>query len=412
MPFDDCSSISIGPLEYQNDDDCSGVSWDEDLSRQLENSLANITTNTRDDDNEDGDDHNHDAPTITSSIGCGSTTNGRRTPASHRQMLMRLPAASASRQEVNELVLALLRENEEKDQELISLKIQLAKQKEKFDALSNKLSKCQVDHEIYKAAAAATNMAQQQQQNATASSSVHSSVTAPPRRRIERRFSLSGISSSLNRGSGGGGLSSSFTSKNSNNGSMQMLIDSNGKLMEENKRLEVSVAGLRRSYQSYIKLSVQSESTDKDVIDLLQQEVASLRTQLNLPPTAVVGVPSSLLEKKNQSMIRQSYTTQPSSSVDTYTIDEHKEDEQYHHDYTTSQQDGDEITEDDLYNDVEENEDEKKSTRDFCKSESELLVDFNNTKRQVKRRSSMSSAPLKWQSQIRHPLFDGKHDLL
>jgi len=325
-------------------------------------------------------------------------------------MLMRLPAASASRQEVNELVLALLRENEEKDQELISLKIQLAKQKEKFDALSNKLSKCQVDHEIYKAAAAATNMAQQHQQNATASSSVHSSITAPPRRRKpERRFSLSGISGSLNRGSGVvvGGLSSSFTSKNSNNGSMQMLIDSNGKLMEENKRLEVSVAGIRRSYQSYIKLSVQSESTDKDVIDLLQQEVASLRTQLNLPPTAVVGVPSSSLEMKNQTTIRQSYTTQPSSSVDTYTIDEHKEDEQHHQDYTITQQDGDEITEDDLYNDTGENEDEKKSTRDFCKSESELLVDFNNTKRQVKRRSSMSSAPLKWQSQIRHPLFDG-----
>jgi len=407
MPFDDCSSISIGPLEYQNDDDCSGVSWDEDLSRQLENSLANITTNTRDDLEDDLED---DAPTITSSIGCGTTTNGRRTPASHRQMLMRLPAASASRQEVNELVLALLRENEEKDQELISLKIQLAKQKEKFDALSNKLSKCQVDHEIYKAAAAATNMAQQHQQNATASSSVHSSITAPPRRRKpERRFSLSGISGSLNRGSGVvvGGLSSSFTSKNSNNGSMQMLIDSNGKLMEENKRLEVSVAGIRRSYQSYIKLSVQSESTDKDVIDLLQQEVASLRTQLNLPPTAVVGVPSSSLEMKNQTTIRQSYTTQPSSSVDTYTIDEHKEDEQHHQDYTITQQDGDEITEDDLYNDTGENEDEKKSTRDFCKSESELLVDFNNTKRQVKRRSSMSSAPLKWQSQIRHPLFDG-----
>ena len=62
-----------------------------------------------------------------------------------------------------------------------------------------------------------------------------------------------------------------------------------------------------------------------------------------------------------------------------------------------------------MYNDTAgEKEDEKKlCSRDFCKSESELLVDFNNTKRQVKRRSSMSSAPLKWQSQIRHPLFDG-----
>ena len=48
---------------------------------------------------------------------------------------------------MNQVVIELLKENQEKEQEIIALKLQLAKQEEKIDILSSRLSsRCQVEN--------------------------------------------------------------------------------------------------------------------------------------------------------------------------------------------------------------------------------------------------------------------------
>lgn len=162
----------------------------------------------------------------------------------------------------------------------------------------------------------------------------------PLRRKMERRFSLSsigaGLNNSFNRGST---LNSSFSSAPSNiNGSMQMLIDANGKLMQDNKRLEESVDGLRRSFQSYIALASQSDS-DKETIDRLQREVESLQCKPDLSETSVTVLEKTMSyddankdKKSTLQMTKQSFATQLTSSLldDLYKIDK-DHDEDYDH---------------------------------------------------------------------------------
>ena len=245
----------------------------------------------------------------------------------------------------------------------------------------------------------------------------------PPRRKMERRFSLSsigaGLNNSFNRGST---LNSSFSSAPSNtNGSMQMLIDANGKLMQDNKRLEVSVDGLRRSFQSYIALASQSERSDKEAIDRLQREVESLQCQPDLSETSVTVLEKTMSydvnkdKKSSLQMTKQSLATQLTSSLldDLQKIDKDHDEDYDHEDYKR-----DEKTEDDLYkidNDTSlpppppsqnlNNDEEDKKSRNttssmdnrLSRSANTLLVDFGDRTRSMRRRSSM---PPRWQSQI------------
>ena len=333
-------------------------------------------------------------------------------------ILHRLPSRSASRQEMNQVVIELLKENQEKEQELIALKLQLAKQEEKIDILSSRLSsRCQLENKYVgektdETAPATITMAR----DTSLESIDEAPKRQPPRRIMERRFSLSnigaGLNNSFNRGGGPGTLNSSFSSALSNtNGSMQMLIDANGKLMQDNKRLEVSVDGLRRSFQSYIKLASQSERSDKEAIDRLQREVKTLQCQLDLSETSVADKKSSLQTMK------QSFATQLTSSLEmsdgTLQDDNNHDEDHGHEDYK-----GDEITEEDLYkidNDTSSppphqnsnNDEEDKKSRNttstmdnrLSRSENTLLVDFGDRTTSMRRRSSMGSAR-RWQSQI------------
>lgn len=333
-------------------------------------------------------------------------------------ILHRLPSRSASRQEMNQVVIELLKEKQEKEQELIALKLQLAKQEEKIDILSSRLSsRCQVENKYAgektdETAPATITMAR----DTSLEFIDEAPKRQPPRRIMERRFSLSnigaGLNNSFNRGGGPGTLNSSFSSALSNtNGSMQMLIDANGKLMQDNKRLEVSVDGLRRSFQSYIKLASQSERSDKEAIDRLQREVKTLQCQLDLSETSVADKKSSLQTMK------QSFATQLTSSLemsdDTLQDDNNHDEDHGHEDYK-----GDEITEEDLYkidNDTSSppppqnsnNDEEEKKSRNttstmdnrLSRSENTLLVDFGDRTTSMRRRSSMGSAR-RWQSQI------------
>ena len=333
-------------------------------------------------------------------------------------ILHRLPSRSASRQEMNQVVIELLKENQEKEQELIALKLQLAKQEEKIDILSSRLSsRCQLENKYVgektdETAPATITMAR----DTSLESIDEAPKRQPPRRIMERRFSLSnigaGLNNSFNRGGGPGTLNSSFSSALSNtNGSMQMLIDANGKLMQDNKRLEVSVDGLRRSFQSYIKLASQSERSDKEAIDRLQREVKTLQCQLDLSETSVADKKSSLQTMK------QSFATQLTSSLE-MSDDTLQDDKNHDEDYNREEYKGDEITEDDLYkidNDTSSppphqnsnNDEEDKKSRNttssmdnrLSRSENTLLVDFGDRTRSMRRRSSMGSAK-RWQSQI------------
>ena len=59
----------------------------------------------------------------------------------HNILHRRLPSRSTSPQEMNQVVIELLKENQEKEQELIALKLEMAKQEEKIDILSSRLSR-------------------------------------------------------------------------------------------------------------------------------------------------------------------------------------------------------------------------------------------------------------------------------
>ena len=321
-------------------------------------------------------------------------------------ILHRLPSRSASRQEMNQVVIELLKENQEKEQEIIALKLQLAKQEEKIDILSSRRLSigCQVENEYVGEKTDETAPATIAMARGTSLESIDK--RQPPRRIMERRFSLSrigaGLNNSLNRG-GGSTVNSSFSSAFSNaNGSMQMLIDANGKLMQDNKRLEASVDGLRRSFQSYIKLARQSEYSDKEAIDRLQREVKTLQCQLDLSETSVAVLQQTMSNDviKDKKCSEQSFVTQLTSSLE-MSDDTLQDDKNHDEDH-----DREDTSLPPPYQNSNDDEEGKKSrnttsTMDnrLSRSENTLLVDFGDRTTSMRRRSSMGSAR-RWQSQI------------
>ena len=63
---------------------------------------------------------------------------------------------------------------------------------------------------------------------------------------------------------------------------MQMLLDKNARLMTNNSRLQVSVTGMQKSFQSYINVCLRSSRANNETIETLQRENDVLRQQLDL----------------------------------------------------------------------------------------------------------------------------------
>ena len=142
-------------------------------------------------------------------------------------------------------------------QELIDLKLQVAKQREQIDILSSKLSTSQVVNEVAKA------------ENATLVDEITQARDFIETNSISKRFNpFSSIKSAP---------------PVNNGGSMQMLIDTNTRLTIDNSRLEASVDAIRNSFQGYIKFVQRSSRADKESIDLLARENEELQMELNIP---------------------------------------------------------------------------------------------------------------------------------
>mmetsp|Transcript_5310 Transcript_5310/g.9742 ORF Transcript_5310/g.9742 Transcript_5310/m.9742 type:complete len:411 (-) Transcript_5310:116-1348(-) len=69
---------------------------------------------------------------------------------------------------------------------------------------------------------------------------------------------------------------------NSNGGSMQLLVDTNAKLMKENARKQVMVDVIQRSFQTFIKDSVKRSDKDELTIKALREENKNLLKRLSI----------------------------------------------------------------------------------------------------------------------------------
>ena len=61
--------------------------------------------------------------------------------------------------------------------------------------------------------------------------------------------------------------------RTSSGGSMQLLLETNSKLMMDNNRLQASIASTRKSFQNYMKEARQANNTDRQTIKTLQHEL-------------------------------------------------------------------------------------------------------------------------------------------
>ena len=234
--FTPLSSVSFCSSAYN---DCSEVSWD-DMKLAGDNTATPTTT---------------------------TTTNGSATTKA-QQLLSHL--SSASTQEIHQ---ALIKYSQTKEHEL--------------RAVTAKLSKLQIEHDALKLLSLTSDLEASEKQDysasiaaATAATTTTSSTAAPQNNTTtttttQQRFSLP----RLNRSRSQRAIHNSFNSAAS--GSMQLLIDTNGKLMAENYKLETSVNGLRRSLSSYIRLSKQCEVSDKETIHKLERENKELKMRHN-----------------------------------------------------------------------------------------------------------------------------------
>merc|ERR1712008_119331 len=73
-----------------------------------------------------------------------------------------------------------------------------------------------------------------------------------------------------------------MTLTNGNEGSMQMLLDKNEKLVTENARLQVVFDFMQKSFQSHIKLSQNISRADKRTIKALRRKNALQGQKLNV----------------------------------------------------------------------------------------------------------------------------------
>ena len=208
------------------------------------------------------DQENDDRSQLTWPCGCddyskeeGNSSDGIQIlDGSHSSQIYQ--PSSSSRRDQSLVDTVPLMENQQ--QELIDLKLQIAKQKEELDILSLRLSQYEVENEAIKAEKTCLI-----DELALSTNAIEERSVSPATRRFSRR----GFGTEPNANAGG---------------SMQMLLDKNARLMTDNSRLQVSVTGMQKSFQSYIKVCLRSSRANKETIETLQQENEVMRQQLDL----------------------------------------------------------------------------------------------------------------------------------
>ena len=135
--------------------------------------------------------------------------------------------------------------------EIIKLKLQLARQQEKLDMQSSQLRRTQAECEALKTEnasllneLAAAGIREEEQQSASSTSDGASSSRWFPKRR-----------------------GSTNSPASCHGGSMQLLLDTNAKLMMDNKRLKAECTNIRQSFQQYIVNNGSGDSSNKKSIN-------------------------------------------------------------------------------------------------------------------------------------------------
>eukprot|EP00579_Thalassiosira_antarctica_P031480 CAMPEP_0202032978 /NCGR_PEP_ID=MMETSP0905-20130828/65809_1 /ASSEMBLY_ACC=CAM_ASM_000554 /TAXON_ID=420261 /ORGANISM="Thalassiosira antarctica, Strain CCMP982" /LENGTH=388 /DNA_ID=CAMNT_0048596861 /DNA_START=68 /DNA_END=1234 /DNA_ORIENTATION=- len=153
------------------------------------------------------------------------------------------------------------------NQEQLDLKLQIVRQQEKLDKLSSNLSQCEVENEALKA----ENAVRQQEKLDKLSSNLSQCEVENEALKAENAILVDELAlttqeqSTTRRGWFSKGA-------NGNGGSMQLLVDTNAKLMMDNARLQFVIDATRKSFQSYIKDSGIRRDKGKQTIGTLQQE--------------------------------------------------------------------------------------------------------------------------------------------
>eukprot|EP00585_Thalassiosira_rotula_P010378 CAMPEP_0196148886 /NCGR_PEP_ID=MMETSP0910-20130528/28629_1 /TAXON_ID=49265 /ORGANISM="Thalassiosira rotula, Strain GSO102" /LENGTH=360 /DNA_ID=CAMNT_0041411683 /DNA_START=53 /DNA_END=1135 /DNA_ORIENTATION=+ len=151
--------------------------------------------------------------------------------------------------------------------EHLELKLQIARQQEKLDILSSKLSQMEVENEALKSEKAGL---------------VDELILAHQKQPISIHELSSGEA-------------------NANAGPIKLLIDVNANLMKENARLHAVADITRKSFQTHIKDSRISSDKKKKTIEMLQREVRVLRR-------ASCARKSALSERTAKTSLRSSFT--------------------------------------------------------------------------------------------------------
>mmetsp|Transcript_6656 Transcript_6656/g.12813 ORF Transcript_6656/g.12813 Transcript_6656/m.12813 type:complete len:290 (-) Transcript_6656:11-880(-) len=133
--------------------------------------------------------------------------------------------------------------------QILHLERKVAKQKEKLDILSTKLRQSNAEKDVLKAEKASLI-----DELALAREADESQSNASSKKGFTRRLSLP-----------------AFTSGGNCGGSMQMLLDTNAKLMTENARLQVSEESIRKSFQSHVRYCNRLHQRN----EMLQQQLSA-----------------------------------------------------------------------------------------------------------------------------------------
>mmetsp|Transcript_17315 Transcript_17315/g.31290 ORF Transcript_17315/g.31290 Transcript_17315/m.31290 type:complete len:357 (-) Transcript_17315:99-1169(-) len=140
-----------------------------------------------------------------------------------------------------------------KDQDQLDLKLRILRQQEKLDLVLSKLSKFEAENETLNAENTA----------------------------LVDKLAHSNSKHSISRSTW---FSKADNNSNNNGGSMQLLLDTNAKLMMDNARLQVMVGTLKRSFQSYIEDNRRDHDKEKQMMKIkaLQLENNLLHRRLSL----------------------------------------------------------------------------------------------------------------------------------
>lgn len=148
--------------------------------------------------------------------------------------------------------------SQDNEQELIEAKLEIAKQREELDILRSKLSRCQKEKEDL----AVENKSLKMEKTALVEEVAQFMKEKKLQSNAQKRWF-------------------GAAERTSSGGSMQLLLETNSKLMMDNNRLQASIASTRKSFQNYMKEARQANNTDKQTIKTLQHELQHERDVLH-----------------------------------------------------------------------------------------------------------------------------------